>query len=270
MNMIQRTTIEAHMGHAGPPGTMDALSRVVYGAADNATTLLTVILRNARSITADLSIAQAHKEALGEIITAAQRAEDLTRQLVQISHQEPLVTSPLDVNGLISEMIGMLAGLTGGHIEIVLDLSPTASAALANRAQLEQVVMNLVVNARDAMPAGGSVTIATSDVELDDSPFQQEAIKPGHYVLLAVTDTGSGMTTETHRRLFEPASTGRTNGHGAHPGLPTAYDIIKQSHGYLWVDTEPGRGTTFKVYLPRAIASAVPKRAPEGSLDLDA
>jgi CheY-like chemotaxis protein len=163
-----------------------------------------------------------------------------------------LQTAPLDVNGLLTEIAGMLGRLIGEHIEVKLSLAPTLSLAVADRGQLEQVVMNLVVNARDAMPDGGTVTIETSDVALENSSFHEETVMHGHYVMIAVTDTGTGMTRDTQRRLFEPFFTTKEIGKGTGLGLSTTYGIIKQSKGYIWVYSELGRGTTFKVYLPRA------------------
>jgi two-component system cell cycle sensor histidine kinase/response regulator CckA len=180
-------------------------------------------------------------------------------QLPAFSRQQVLHAAPVDVNELLVEMTAMLDRLSGEDIEVALTLSPSLSLALADRGQLEQVVMNLVVNARDAMPGGGCVTIETADVELENSPFHEEAIMEGHYVMLAITDSGSGTT-----RL----------------DLSTTHAIVKQSNGYTWVYSEPGRGTTFKVYLPRsnrdvplpavsAVVAAPVKSAPETVLLVD-
>jgi len=176
----------------------------------------------------------------------------MANQLPAFSRQQVLHAAPVDVNELLVEMTGMLDRLSGEDIKVALALAPNLSLALADRGQLEQVVMNLVVNARDAMPGGGLVTIETADVELENSPFHEEPIMEGHYVMLAITDSGSGMTKETERHVFEPFFTTREPGQGAGLDLSTTYAIVKQSNGYTWVYSAPGRGTTFKVYLPRS------------------
>ena len=235
----------------GPAGNkMDAIGRLASGVAHDFNNLLTVILGFAEILTSDGAMANQHAKDLGEIIKAAQRATGLTKQLLAFSRQQVLHATPLDVNRLITEMTGMLGRLIGEHIEVALALASNLSLALADRSQLEQVVMNLVVNARDAMPSGGSVTIETADVELENSSFHDETIMKGQYVMLAITDTGDGMTKETQRRLFEPFFTTKETGKGTGLGLSTTYGIVKQSKGYIWVYSEPGRGTTFKVYLP--------------------
>src|SRR6185436_10648909 len=154
--------------------------------------------------------------------------------------------------GLITDMTGMFERLIGEHIKVSLALAPGLSLALVDRGQLEQVVMNLMVNARDAMAAGGSVTIETEDVDLENSLFHEETIMHGRYVMVAISDTGTGMTKETQRHVFEPFFTTKEAGKGTGLGLSTTYGIIKQSKGYIWVYSEPGEGTTFKVYLRSA------------------
>ena len=246
-DITERRTLEAQVRQANK---MDAIGRLASGVAHDFNNLLTVILGFAEILTADVSLANQHGKDLGEIVKAAQRATGLTKQLLAFSRQQVLHAVPLDVNGLITDMTGILARLIGEHIQVVLALAPNLSLALADRGQLEQVVMNLVVNARDAMPDGGSVTIETANVELENSSFHEEAIRQEHYVMLAITDTGSGMSKETQRRLFEPFFTTKETGKGTGLGLSTTYGIIKQSKGYIWVYSEPRLGTTFKVYLP--------------------
>jgi two-component system cell cycle sensor histidine kinase/response regulator CckA len=248
-DVTERRALEAQVRQASK---MDAIGRLASGVAHDFNNLLTVILGFAELLTADAALAQQHGTDLAEIIKAAKRASGLTKQLLAFSRQQVLHAAPLDVNGLITDMTGMLGRLIGEHIEVRLALAPHLSLALVDRGQLEQVAMNLVVNARDAMPDGGSVTIETADVELENSSFHEEAITQGQYVMLAITDTGSGMTKEVQRRLFDPFFTTKETGKGTGLGLSTTYGIVKQSKGYIWVYSEIGRGTTFKVYLPRS------------------
>jgi PAS domain S-box-containing protein len=236
---------------------MEAIGQLASGVAHDFNNLLTVIQGFAQFVAEDVTLHQRHSNDLGEIIKAAERAAALTKQLLAFSRQQVLQTAPLDVNHLLTNMTGMLGRLIGEHIQISLVLAPSLSLALADPGQLEQVVMNLVVNARDAMPGGGLVTIETADVELENSTFHQEVIMHGQYVMLAVTDSGSGMSDQTKQHLFEPFFTTKESGKGTGLGLSTTYGIVKQSNGYIWVYSEPGRGTAFKVYLPRANRDAI-------------
>jgi signal transduction histidine kinase len=249
IDVTERRRLEARHQQAQK---MEAVGQLAAGVAHDFNNLLTVIIGFTELVTADDAATGKHAVELAEILSAAQSATGLTKQLLAFSRQQVLHAAPLDVNGLIVHMTGLLRRLIGDHIEIEMALAPNLSLAFADRGQLEQVVMNLVVNARDAMPDGGRVAITTRDVDLDDASFQNEAAMPGAYVMLAVTDTGTGMAAETHRRLFEPFFTTKETGRGTGLGLSTTYGIVKQSKGYIGVDTELGYGTTFNVYLPRA------------------
>jgi PAS domain S-box-containing protein len=269
-DITERRKLEAQVRQATK---MDAVGRLASGVAHDFNNLLTVILGCAELMATDADLAAGHAEEFGEIVKAAHRAAGLTKQLLAFGRQQVLRAAPVDVNTLVREMTGMLGRLMVGEgIEMTLALSPTLSLGLADRGQLEQVVMNLVVNARDAMPGGGTVTIATTDVELEDSPLHEEPVTPGPYVMIAITDTGSGMSRETQRRLFEPFFTTKEVGKGTGLGLSTTYGIVKQSKGYIWVSSELGRGTTFTIYLPRAASvpaevavSAIPDAPQTGS-----
>jgi two-component system cell cycle sensor histidine kinase/response regulator CckA len=248
-NVTERRTLERQFQQAQK---MEAIGRLASGVAHDFNNLLTVILGFAGFVAADVGLETRHSKDLEEVIKAAQRAAGLTKQLLAFSRQQVLQTAPVDVNGLITDMTGMFERLIGEHIKVSLALGQRLSLALVDRGQLEQVVMNLVVNARDAMTAGGSVTIETTDVELENSVFHEETIMHGHYVMLAISDTGTGMTKETQRHVFEPFFTTKEAGKGTGLGLSTTYGIVKQSKGYIWVYSEPGLGTTVKVYLPSA------------------
>ncbi|MBA3672852.1 MAG: response regulator, partial [Gemmatimonadaceae bacterium] len=246
-DVTEQRTLEAQVRQAGK---MDAVGRLASGVAHDFNNLLTVILGFAQFAIEDVEADSELATDLGEIVTAAQRAAGLTRQLLAFGRQQVLHTESQDINALITEMTGMLRRLIGENIEIVHALAPDLSPALVDRGQFEQVVMNLVVNARDAMPDGGRVLMETRNVELENSAFHEVAVEPGPYVMLAITDTGSGMTKETQQRLFEPFFTTKDAGKGTGLGLSTTYGIVKQSNGYVWVYSELGLGTTFKVYLP--------------------
>jgi two-component system cell cycle sensor histidine kinase/response regulator CckA len=247
-DITELRTLEAQVRQSNK---MDAIGRLASGVAHDFNNLLTVIIGFGEVMSADAVLGAQHRRDLGEIMQAAARASGLTKQLLAFSRQQVLHTAPLDVNGLITDMAGMLGRLIGEDIHVSLALTPDLSLALADRGQLEQVVMNLIVNARDAMPNGGIVTIETTNVELENSSFHEETVIQGQYVMLAISDTGTGMNRETRRRVFEPFFTTKPTGKGTGLGLSTTYGIVKQSKGYIWVYSEPGHGTTFKVYLPR-------------------
>jgi two-component system cell cycle sensor histidine kinase/response regulator CckA len=233
---------------------MEAIGQLASGVAHDFNNLLTVILGFSEVVAADPKLASQHKDDLEEIMQAARRAASLTRQLLAFSRQQVMTATPLDVNVLIKDMAGMLGRLIGEHIEVVVALAPAVQPVLADRGQLEQVVMNLALNARDAMSGGGRLTVETLDVDLESSAFPEETVVPGRYVMLSVTDTGEGMSKETQQHLFEPFFTTKKAGEGTGLGLSTIYGIIKQSNGYISIHSELGRGTTFKVYLPRSAA----------------
>jgi two-component system, cell cycle sensor histidine kinase and response regulator CckA len=246
---------------------MEAIGLLASGVAHDFNNMLTVILGFTEFVAAELPRESRHTQDLGEVIKAAQSAASLTRQLLAFSRQQVLNAAPLDLNGLITDMTAMLGRLIGEHIEITLRLAPDLPMSVADRSQLEQVIMNLVVNARDAMPEGGRLTIETTQVTLESSSFHREEVVPGHYVQLAISDTGVGMTPETQRRLFEPFFTTKEKGKGTGLGLSTSYGIVKQSKGHIAVDSGLGRGTTFKVFLPSApFDAAVPAASPAAPL----
>jgi len=231
---------------------MEAVGRLASGIAHDFNNLLTVILGFADFMAEDVPAGSQHGKDLAEITKAARRGRSLTRQLLAFSRQQILQPTAIEVNDLIAEMSGMFEPLLGENIVVSLAPGSNVPSARADRGQLEQIVMNLVVNASDAMPAGGRITIATADVVLDDHFDDADyAVVPGHYVMISVTDTGAGMTQETKRRLFEPFFTTKPPGEGTGLGLSTTYGIVKQSLGYLRVSSVLNHGTTFEVYLPR-------------------
>jgi two-component system cell cycle sensor histidine kinase/response regulator CckA len=229
---------------------MDAIGQLASGVAHDFNNLLTVILGFTEFVLEDPLLGAPHRRDLGETIKAARRAGVLTNQLLAFSRQQVLEPVPLDLNRLITDMTGMLRRLIGEHIDVALALASRLPLTLSDPGQMEQVVMNLLVNARDAMPAGGTVTIRTTHAELSNSTRDNVPMLGGHYVLLEVSDNGSGMNAETQRRLFEPFYTTKDVGRGTGLGLSTVYGIVKQSKGYIFVDSKAEVGTTFRVYLP--------------------
>ena len=249
---------------------MEAVGRLAGGVAHDFNNMLTVILGTCEFLKEDFPPGSQHHEDIRQINESAERAKSLTRQLLAFSRRQTLRPETLDLNQLVQNMHKMLARMIGEHIELVSLPGRRLWPVEADAGQLSQVVLNLVLNARDAMPDGGKLTVETCNVELDEEYAKGRIdVKAGQYVLLAVSDTGEGMDAETRDRIFEPFFTTKSMGEGTGLGLSTVHGIITQSGGTIWVYSEIHIGTTFKVYLPRATdaSSAYPSRAPLSDKD---
>ena len=233
---------------------MESIGRLAGGVAHDFNNLLTTIIGNAQLVLSGLEKEDPLREEIEEIRKAGERAAGLSRQLLTFSRRETRAPELLNLNETLDEMAKMLRRLIREDIELVISPGPDLGPVYMDPPQVEQVIMNLVVNARDAMPDGGTLTIETADTELDEAYFREHGVEnePGPYVMLAVTDTGIGMDEETQSKMFDPFFTTKDRSTGTGLGLATVYGIVKQNRGYVWAYSEPGRGTTVKVYLPRA------------------
>jgi PAS domain S-box-containing protein len=242
---------------------MEAVGRLAGGIAHDFNNMLMAIGGHAELLRTEPAMPASCRWQADEIHKASERAAGLTRQLLAFSRKQVMQPRPLSVNAVITDMEDMLRRLIGETIRLRTSLSPGVGVVRADPGQLEQVLMNLVVNARDAMPGGGTVTLETGNVMLDgEYAGLHDEVIPGPYVMLAVADTGTGMDAAVRQRIFEPFFTTKPQGKGTGLGLSTVYGVVRQSGGHVWVYSELGKGTTFKIYLPREDAPHEPAESP--------
>jgi PAS domain S-box-containing protein len=238
---------------------MEAVGRLAGGVAHDFNNLLTIVMGYSDLLLERLGATDAMRAYVEEIKKAGERAASLTRQLLAFGRRQVLAPQVLDLNAVVTNVDKMLRRLIGENIELSAVLEPELGRVKADPGQIEQVILNLVLNARDAMPQGGQLTLETANVELNEGYARShESVLPGRYVMLTVSDSGMGMDAETQAHIFEPFFTTKEKGKGTGLGLATVYGIVKQSGGHIWLYSEPDQGTAFKIYLPRLEAAVQP------------
>jgi len=254
---------------------MEAIGRLAGGVAHDFNNLLTVMNGFSELVLMQMPATNPQREYMEQVLQAGERARSLVSQLLAFSRQQPVAPVVLDVNQVVTEMEKLLARVLGEDVRLQTKLAPELGRVEADPGQVEQILLNLAVNARDAMPDGGTLTIETANINFEAEDLSHRlTLQPGPYVLLCVSDTGHGMDAATRERIFEPFFTTKGLGKGTGLGLSTVFGIVQQSRGDIWVYSEPGRGTAFKVYLPqqeampshpldRGTPEAVPPRGTE-------
>jgi two-component system, cell cycle sensor histidine kinase and response regulator CckA len=252
---------------------MEAVGRLAGGVAHDFNNLLTIIRGHGDLLLDRPDLDSSQRHSLDQIQRASGKAVSMTRQLLAFSRMQVLQPRVLDLNAVVTDMGKMLPRLIGEHIEYVFLPEPKLGAVKADPGQIEQVILNLVVNSRDAMPNVGTITVRTRNVSMDEAEARKHPpMTAGHYVLLSIADNGEGMTAETKAHIFEPFFTTKEVGKGTGLGLATVYGVVKQSGGFVWVESAPGKGATFEIYLPqvtetlsKADVEAKPAAIPRGS-----
>jgi signal transduction histidine kinase/ActR/RegA family two-component response regulator len=247
-NVTEKRKLEAQLLQAQK---MEALGRMAGGIAHDFNNLLTIMQGHLELLTEELGPQHPGRRRAKQVAAAADSAASLTRQLLAFSRMQVLQPRIINLNAVVTEVGKLLRPLLRENIDLFIELDPCLGHALADPGQIEQVILNLVVNACDAMGAGGRLVIKTANVAVDEAWANlHPPTAAGSYVMLSVSDTGTGMDAETQARIFEPFFTTKDQGKGTGLGLAMVYGIVKQSNGYVWVKTEPGQGTSFQVYLP--------------------
>ncbi len=241
---------------------MQAIGTLAGGVAHDFNNILTTIIGNADLLLLGSELDDNAQEGIEEIKLAGKRASELTRQLLAFSRKQVIQPTSIQINTILSGLEKMLCRLIGEDIDVLILPEPELWAVNMDATQIEQIIMNLSVNARDAMPKGGKLTIETKNIEIDKNYLFEHSIhgQTGSYVLLAVSDTGKGMDNDTQERIFEPFFTTKESGKGTGLGLSSVYGIVKQNNGFIWVYSEPDQGTTFKIYLPKFEGKSIKKK----------